>query len=112
MRLYTSVGLDLIEQERRRQLRLKSEGRFDYTPSDAELTDGQCLAMIVEEVGEVGRNVLARDGLVSDGDTTDIALLDELSQVAALSLAWIERLYSRVYRDEIERLPPRVYRGE
>jgi hypothetical protein len=82
----------VVAHERERQHRLKAEGRFKYTPSDDELTDWQRLAMILEEVGEVARNLLARDGLVTDGDVGDDALAKELSQVAALSVAWMERL--------------------
>lgn len=78
--------------ERKRQLVLKEQGRFKYTPSDDGITDWQRLGMILEEVGEVSRNLLARDGLVTDGDKSNAALRKELSQVAALSVAWMERL--------------------
>jgi NTP pyrophosphatase (non-canonical NTP hydrolase) len=88
----TMDALAAVGAERARQHRLKAEGRFQYTPSDDELTDWQRLGMILEEVGEVARNLLARDGLVTDGDPTDTALAKELSQVAALSVAWMERL--------------------
>jgi hypothetical protein len=82
----------VVAHERERQHRLKAEGRFKYTPSDDGLTDWQRLGTILEEVGEVGRNLLARDGLVTDGDASDAALAKELSQVAALCVAWMERL--------------------
>ena len=85
-------ALYVVAEERIRQLRLKEAGRFKYTPSDDGLTDWQRLGMILEEVGEVSRNLLARDGLVTDGDPSDAALRKELSQVAALSVAWLERL--------------------
>lgn len=80
-----------VTVERHRQLVLKAEGRFEYTPSDDGLDDWQRLGMVLEELGEVARNLLARDALVQDGDATDSALLTELSQVAALSVAWMER---------------------
>lgn len=86
------TAMALIATERRRQHRLKKEGRFKYTPSDDELNDWQRYGMISEEMGEVARNLLARDDLVSDGDKSNDELLKELSQVAALTLAWIERL--------------------
>lgn len=92
--------LDMIETERERQLALKAEGRFQYTPSDIELYEAEILAMIVEEVGEVARNVLARANLVTDGDQTIPALMKELSQVAALSLAWMERLMTELRNAE------------
>lgn len=81
-----------VGAERKRQLVLKEQGRFKYTPSDDGITDWQRLGMILEEVGEVSRNLLARDGLVTDGDKSNAALRKELSQVAALSVAWMERL--------------------
>jgi hypothetical protein len=88
----TDQALAMVGTERARQLRLKAEGRFKYTPSDDELTDWQRFGMIIEEVGEVARNLLARDALVTDGDVDDLALGVELTQVAALSVAWMERL--------------------
>ena len=84
----------LIRAERERQERLKQEGRFRYTLLDTGIQESEKLACIVEEVGEVGRNVLARAHLVFDGDLEDTALLSELTQVAALACAWMERLVS------------------
>lgn len=81
-----------IFNERQRQVRLKAEGRFKHTPADDEMSDGERLATIIEEVGEVGRNVLCRAGLVTDGDPSDSALRTELAQIAALCVAWMERL--------------------
>jgi NTP pyrophosphatase (non-canonical NTP hydrolase) len=85
-------ALAAVGAERARQLRLKTEGRFSYTLSDDEMTDFERLACILEEVGEVARNTLARAGLATDGDREDTALAKELAQVAALSIAWMERL--------------------
>lgn len=56
------------------------------------MTDAERLACLCEELGEVARLVLARESLVSDGDAADVVLRDELSQVAALAVAWMERL--------------------
>lgn len=84
--------LTIIGAERRRQLALQAQGRFKYTLSDDGMTDFERLACIVEEVGEVGRNVLRRAGLATDGDPDDAALRKELSQIAALCAAWMERL--------------------
>ena len=81
-----------VETERKRQLILKAQGRFKYTPSDEELTDFERLAMIAEELGEVSRNCLARAELVTDGEKSDPALYKELGQVAALSVAWMQSL--------------------
>lgn len=81
-----------VGSERKRQLLLQKQGRFKYTLSDEGLTDAERLACIVEEVGEVGRNVLARASLVSDGEESPEALRKELCQIAALAVAWMERL--------------------
>ena len=90
----------LIRAERERQERLKQEGRFRYTLLDTGIQESEKLACIVEEVGEVGRNVLARAHLVFDGDLEDTALLSELTQVAALACAWMERLVSTQQEDK------------
>lgn len=88
----SECALAAVGTERKRQLALKDEGRFSYTLSDDGMTDFERLACIVEEVGEVGRNVLRRAGLATDGDDNDAALRKELSQIAALAVAWMERL--------------------
>ena len=85
-------ALTIVGSERKRQLALQASGRFTYTLSDDGMTDFERLACIVEEVGEVGRNTLARAGLATDGDADDAALKKELAQVAALAVAWMERL--------------------
>jgi hypothetical protein len=84
--------LEAVEAERLRQERLKREGRFSYTLADDEMPDGMKLAALLEEVAEVGKNLLAREGLVTDGDTSLDAIHKELSQVAALSVAWMENI--------------------
>lgn len=85
-------ALSEVEEERERQLKLKAEDCYAYTPSDDELNNPLRLAMIVEEVGEVARNVLSGAGLVADGQSSDLAQRAELCQVAALCVAWMERL--------------------
>lgn len=87
-----SACLQLIEYERARQDELKAAGRFMYTLADDGLSDAQKLACIMEEVGEVARNVLAGAGKVTDGDASDAAQSKELTQIAALALAWMESL--------------------
>jgi hypothetical protein len=86
----TAAELDAICDERWRQEQLKKEGRFTYTLADAGIDDYARLACIQEEVGEIARNLLARDGIVTDGETSLTALHKELCQVAALSVAWME----------------------
>ena len=85
-------ALTLVGSERMRQEHLKATGRFTYTLADAGMTDMERAACIMEEVGEVARNVLRRAGLVTDGDEDDAALRKELSQIAALAVAWMEAL--------------------
>ena len=85
-------ALIAVGSERKRQLTLQAAGRFSYTPSDHALTDAQRLAMLAEELGEVARNVLRRGRLVTDGDPSDAGLRKELGQVAAIAVAWMERL--------------------
>lgn len=84
--------LDRISDERHRQDKLKAAGRFAYTCADAGLTEAEKLAVLTEEVGEVAREVLSGDELVSDGGGTVAALREELVQVAAISAAWLEGL--------------------
>lgn len=91
-RMSLSHALREVAAERERQVTLKESGRFQYTPSDEQVTDSQRLAMLVEEVGEVARNCLARANLVKDGEASDKALRKELSQVAAIAVAWMEAL--------------------
>lgn len=81
-----------VGSERKRQLLLQQQGRFTHTLSDDAMSDFERLACIIEEVGEVGRNTLRRAGLATDGDEGDKALRTELSQIAALAVAWMERL--------------------
>lgn len=85
-------ALATIDLERARQEKLKQDGRFLHTTFDMGLQEAEKLAMIVEEIGEVSRNVLARAHLVTDGDYADRALLTELTHVAALCCGWMERL--------------------
>lgn len=82
----------LIEKERQRQESLKASCRFKYTLRDYDISESNKISVIMEEIGEVARNVLARNMLVTDGDTDDDSLIRELVQVASLSVAWLERL--------------------
>jgi NTP pyrophosphatase (non-canonical NTP hydrolase) len=79
-------ALNEIVDERTRQEVLKEQGRFTHTLADDGLTDAERLAVIVEEVGELAREVMT--GKNHDGEGR---IREELTQVAALSLAWLER---------------------
>jgi hypothetical protein len=87
------IALTMVGKERRRQLVLKEQGKFKYTLSDPEMDEFVSAACLVEEMGEVSRACLVRAGLATDDiDISDAALVKELSQIAALSVAWMERL--------------------
>lgn len=86
--------LNEIKTERLRQEEMKREGRFLYTCADDGLTNAEKMTVLLEEVGEVAREVLTQEGrrLARDTVGTKEALRKELIQVAAVSLAWIEAL--------------------
>lgn len=73
---------ELVFLERQRQKRLKEQGKFPFTPDEDGASDDYCLRVLVEEVGEVAKS------LQEDPDST----IDELIQVAAVAMAWAERL--------------------
>jgi len=86
-----------IKAERLRQEQRKAEGRFTHTCADPDpgaMTDAEKLTVLVEEVGEVAREVLTQDGrrLARDTEGTREALRTELVQVAAVAVAWVEAL--------------------
>jgi hypothetical protein len=82
-----------VGSERKRQLALQTDGRFMYTLSDDGMTDFERVTCLLEEMGEVARASLVRAGLATDDvDASDKALRRELCQIAALSVAWMERL--------------------
>jgi NTP pyrophosphatase (non-canonical NTP hydrolase) len=70
-----------IRVERMRQERLKAAGKFHHTAADVDLPCVLKLPILVEEVGEVAR-------ALCDGTN----LREELIQVAAVALAWLEGL--------------------
>jgi hypothetical protein len=72
-----------IERERDRQELLRDDGKFENTPASQGVDDVECLAMIVEEVGECANDIL---------ENRREDLRTELIQVAALAVAWVERL--------------------
>lgn len=84
----TEHVLNEVARERLRQETLKAEGRFRHTCADRGMDDGEKLACIVEEVGEVARAMLGNRRLTLDGGD----LRSELIQVAALAVAWAESI--------------------
>lgn len=79
-----------VLMERDRQETLKAMGKFRYTCADRELLEPERLMVLVEGVGEVGRAILTASELTMDSRSPD--LREELIQVMAVVLAWIEHL--------------------
>ena len=70
-------------------------GRFKYTCATLDgLTLTEKLTVLVEEVGEVAQEVLtnAEHRLCRDTEGTNATLYEELCQVAAVTVAWMESL--------------------
>lgn len=79
--------------ERDSQEERKADGRFTHTCADREgMTDHERLTVLMEEVGELARELLTQDGrrLARDTIGTPEALRAELVQVAAVAIAWLE----------------------
>jgi len=70
-----------ISMERDRQVELWGEGSFE---PDVRL------AILIEEVGEVGKAINESEG--------DVRLLEEVVQVAAVALRWAENLLLEMKR--------------
>lgn len=82
--------VDDIMCERIRQEQLKAGGRFKYTCADPEMAPAEKCAVLGEEMGEVCRAVLEEGRLAND--LHGKALRQELVQVAAVAVAWIEAI--------------------
>ena len=88
-----SYILEEISDERARQERLRADGKFTHTAAsanDANFSDGWRLAVLVEEVGEAAEAAIERAGFIGKPKGNDLRA--ELIQVAAVCVAWIERL--------------------
>lgn len=72
-----------IRLERDRQESLKRDGKFRFTCADPEMTSGEFLSVLMEEVGEVAR-------ALNENDMKN--LREEIVQVAAVCVARLERL--------------------
>jgi NTP pyrophosphatase (non-canonical NTP hydrolase) len=79
----------LVDDEVHRQLEMKRTGRFRYVCSDEEMGAEECLAVLMEEVGEVARAILEHKRLANDTHNKDIK--KELIQVAAAAIAWASK---------------------
>lgn len=87
-RILSSV---VIERARQEQLRLERKFRATCaTIGPDQMTEFQCFTVLGEEVGEVGRACLDMDDM--NKCNADLRLREELIQVAAVCVAWVERL--------------------
>lgn len=83
VRMSQLAVLEAIADERYRQEQLKAAGKFSHTCADSELSDDACCRVLGEEFGEVCR-------AINDDDLAN--LREELIQVAAVAVAWVERI--------------------
>lgn len=76
-------AIALVNNERDRQEELRRDGALEFTAASPDCPDLLRLSALVEEVGEVGR-------CFNEAETE--RLTNELAQVAAIAVAWIEAL--------------------
>ena len=110
--LRREVVLQRVSDERDRQEDLKANGKFKYTCADAAMSNAERNLVLNEEVGEVARAILELNELTKERETSDAGnqelqhilalenqhglkhLKEELQQVAAVCVAWLEALES------------------
>lgn len=80
----TAIGSVLLELDR--QLELKAAGKFLDTCETLAPWPNMCLPILLEEFGEVARAMQNED---------DDNLKEELTQIAAISIAWLSGLLER-----------------
>lgn len=95
-----------IQRERARQDELKAAGKFRWTCADTAMLDSERLAVLMEEVGEVAREVTEAIGKTLGEQTVEASarkrIREELVQVAAVCVAWIEGLANEDREAEAE----------
>lgn len=80
---------EAIDRERARQEILKLVGRFTSTCADTTMPLGHKLAVLAEEFGEVSYEVCEA---LAGHPAAPADLREELVQVAAVCVAWIESM--------------------
>jgi NTP pyrophosphatase (non-canonical NTP hydrolase) len=91
--------------ERHRQEELCRQGKFPATLAHkGELTASECLAVLAEEFGEVAEVVA---DCIADGYLDRDHLREELIQVAACCVAWVEQLSNAPTSDRPSAAPSR-----
>lgn len=88
---------EAINRERARQETLKAAGKFKYTCVDSNMLSSEKYLVLAEEVGEVARAVLNLQKFASDYSADLGKVREELIQVAAVSVAWLEFIDSVLY---------------
>jgi NTP pyrophosphatase (non-canonical NTP hydrolase) len=83
-RRLTLYMAELVAEERDRQEAFVATGKFAWTCADETVGDPLKLAVLTEEMGEVGR------ALCEGASRRD--LRDELIHVAAVAVAWAEAI--------------------
>lgn len=86
-----------ILKERVRQEELKAAGKFKYTCADSNMLSSEKYLVLAEEVGEVARAVLNLQNFAFDYSSDLGKVREELVQVAAVSVAWLEFIDSILY---------------
>ena len=93
------AAIERILTERSRQEELKRAGRFPYTLADPDLTLSQKVGKILEELAEANKCVQWLEGTAYNDfepGTPEAVVMsklkEEVTQVAALALAWLEGL--------------------
>lgn len=97
--MQTIEALADIQRERERQESLKRMGRFLHTAADDGPTNADRMTWLAEELGEVAKEVTSqpdynRGALTADTSGTRDGLRNEITQLAAICVAWLERFPS------------------
>jgi hypothetical protein len=79
-----------ILRERTRQEQLKAAGKFLYTCADPNMLSSEKCLVLTEECGEVARACLNLQNFSRDYGADLGKVREELVQVAAVCLAWLE----------------------
>jgi len=90
---------EAINRERARQETLKAAGKFKYTCADSNMLSSEKYLVLAEEVGEVARAVLNLQNFAFDYSADLGKVREELIQVAAVSVAWLEFIDSILYHE-------------
>ena len=91
-RMISLAVLDRIARERKRQEELRESGKFTFTCRSPMMDDNKKLRVLVEEVGEVAEAIDRVESSKAGHLPARDHLRDELVQVAAVAVAWLESM--------------------